>query len=56
VYAENFNYAVDGALAMADLGREEALRAALVGSSLGKPWRLVVDALVQLDYVTAAGR
>jgi hypothetical protein len=56
VYADNFNYALDGALAMADLGREEALRAALVGSSLGKPWRLAVDALVQVDYVTAADR
>jgi class 3 adenylate cyclase len=56
VYADNFNYALDGALAMADLGREEALEAALVGSSLGKPWRLAVDALVQVDYVTAADR
>ena len=56
VYADNFNYALDGALAMADLGREEALRAAADRSHLGKAWRLVVDALVEGDYVTAADR
>jgi class 3 adenylate cyclase/tetratricopeptide (TPR) repeat protein len=56
VYAENFNYALDGALAMADLGREDALAAALERSPLGKPWRLVVDSLVHGDYVTAADR
>ena len=56
VYAENFTYALDGALAMADLGRGEALRTATDRSLLGKPWRLVVDALVQSDYVTAADR
>jgi tetratricopeptide (TPR) repeat protein len=56
VYTVNFSYAVDGALAMADLGREEALRAAVDRSHLGKPWRLVIDSLVQGDYVTAADR
>ena len=56
VYAENFTYALDGALALADLGRGEALRTATDRSLLGKPWRLVVDALVQSDYVTAADR
>jgi class 3 adenylate cyclase/tetratricopeptide (TPR) repeat protein len=56
VYADNFNYALDGALAMADLGREEELAAALERSTLGKPWRLVVESLVQGDYVTAADR
>lgn len=56
VYADNFRYALDGALAMADLGRGEALRAAVDRSPLGRPWRLVVDALVQGDYVTAADR
>jgi hypothetical protein len=56
VYADNFNYAIDGALAMADLGREDLLAAALEQSYLGKPWRLVVDSLVQGDYLTAAER
>ena len=56
VYADNFNYALDGALAMADLGREESLSAAVDRSHLGKTWRLVVDSLVQGDYVTAADR
>src|SRR5439155_9037302 len=56
VYADNFNYALDGALAMADLGREEDLRAAADRSHLGKAWRLVVDSLVEGDYVTAADR
>jgi class 3 adenylate cyclase len=56
VYADNFNYALDGALAMADLGREGVLQAAVERSHLGKPWLLVVDALVQGDYVTAADR
>jgi class 3 adenylate cyclase len=56
VYADYFNYALDGALAMADLGRGGAMRTALDRSPLGKPWRLVVDALVQGDYVMAADR
>ncbi len=56
VYADHFNYALDGALAMADLGREEALRSAVDRSHVGEPWRLVIDSLVQGDYVTAADR
>jgi len=56
VYADSFVYALDGPLAMADLGREDALRAAVEGVTIGEPWRLVVDALVQGDYVTAADR
>jgi class 3 adenylate cyclase len=54
VYADNLHYALDGALAMVDLGREGALRAAVDRSHLGKGWRLVVDSLVQGDYATAA--
>ena len=56
VYAENFVYAMDGPLAMADLGRVDALRAAVEGAAIGEPWRLVVGALLQGDYVTAADR
>jgi hypothetical protein len=41
---------------MADLGREEALRAAVDRSHLGEAWRRVVDSLVRGDYVTAADR
>ncbi len=56
VYADYFVYALDGPLAMADLGRRDALREAADGAPMGEPWRLVVDALVQGDYVTAADR
>ena len=56
VYADYFVYALDGPLAMADLGRGDALREAADGAPVGEPWRLVVDALVQGDYVTAADR
>jgi hypothetical protein len=56
VYAVNLTSALDGALAMVDLGRSEALRSAAERSHLGKPWRLLVDALVEGDYVTAADR
>jgi hypothetical protein len=56
VYADYFVYALDGPLAMADLGRGDALREAADGAPMGEPWRLVVDALVQGDYVTAADR
>ena len=47
---------MDGPLAMADLGRVDALRAAVEGAAIGEPWRLVVGALLQGDYVTAADR
>jgi class 3 adenylate cyclase len=56
VYADNLRYAFDAPLAMVDLGRPEDLRTAVDRSLLGKAWRLVVDALVEGDYATAADR
>jgi hypothetical protein len=56
VYADNLRYAFEAPLAMVDLGRPDDLRTAVDRSLLGKAWRLVVDALVEEDYATAADR